>query len=75
MTDQPIEFSKAQWEFLSVFDALEEPVSLDVAGAASPLLPTPLFDVLQRSEDYGLLQQTGNGFQLNPDLPGEGLVP
>ena len=69
MTDQIVEFSQEQWEFLSVFDALAEPVSLDVAGVASPILPTPLFDVLRRSEEHGLLRQTGNGFLLSSTLP------
>ena len=71
MKDQTIEFSKEQWDFLSVFDALSEPVSLDIAGVAAPLLPTPLFDVLRRSEESGLLRQTGDGFQLSVALPGE----
>ena len=40
MSNTPIDFTKEQWEFLSVFDALGAPVSLDIVGALAPLLPT-----------------------------------
>ena len=33
--------SPEQWEFLAVFDALDQPIAADVGGALVPLPPGP----------------------------------
>jgi len=64
------QFTNDQWAFLAVLEALGEPVSVEVAGTLAPLTPGPLFDLLNRAEELGLIRKTdGNIFCLAPDLP------
>ncbi|MGW8322702.1 MAG: hypothetical protein ACWGSD_14220 [Thermodesulfobacteriota bacterium] len=64
------QFTNDQWAFLAVLEALGEPVSIEVAGTLAPLTPGPLFDLLNRAEELGLIRKTdGDVFCLAPDLP------
>ncbi|MFH2066113.1 MAG: sigma 54-interacting transcriptional regulator [Pseudomonadota bacterium] len=70
MSDESCNFSLEQWNFLAVFDAVGEPIALDIAGAISPLLPTQLLKVLQQAENLSILKKTGEDvYCLMEDLP------
>ncbi len=63
-------FTDDQWGFLAVLEALGEPVPIEVAGTLAPLLPGPLFDLLNRAEAQGLIRKTdGDVFCLAQDIP------
>lgn len=63
-------FTQEQLEFLSVFDALNEPISLDMVAEISPLRPTVLLDTLGKAEHAKLLIKTDNNqYHLSSDLP------
>ena len=49
------DFSKDQWRFLAVLEAFGGPVSIEVAGALAPLLPGPLFDLLDKAIALNLI--------------------
>lgn len=53
-------FNRAQWSFLAVMAVFEEPVSIDIIEALSPLKPGELIQVVQTGGQLGLLQQTDN---------------
>lgn len=62
-------FSNDQWEFMAVLEALEEPIPIEVVGTLVPLEPVPLFDLLNRAGDLGLIRKCdGDVFGLAPDL-------
>ncbi|HAA04728.1 MAG TPA: hypothetical protein DCE18_15380, partial [Syntrophobacteraceae bacterium] len=62
--------SPEQWEFLAVLDAFGCPVPIHVAGSLAPLLPGPLFDLIEKSEKRGLIKKIGNNrFAITADLP------
>ena len=70
MPAERCDFSREQWNFLAVFEAMGGPVSLDIVGAVSPLLPSQLFDVLKRAKDHALLENVGNEmYCLSKKLP------
>jgi len=72
MTSGLPHFTNDQWGFLAVLEALGEPVPIDVAGTLAPLTPGPLFDLLNRAEEFGLIRKTnGDVFCLAPDLPSD----
>ncbi|MCG6908712.1 MAG: sigma 54-interacting transcriptional regulator [Deltaproteobacteria bacterium] len=59
-----------QWQFLAVLEAFGGPVSADTAGALAPLLPGPLFDLIEKGRSAGWLRQDKNNcFSLSADLP------
>ncbi len=63
-------FTNDQWGFLAVLEALGHPVPIEVAGNLAPLMPGPLFDLLNRAEGLGLIRKTeGDVFCLTPDVP------
>lgn len=62
MADLCPHLSSLQWKFLAVFEAFEEPISLDVTGNLVPLPPAQMFDLLQSAEKSGWIHCTGNGF-------------
>ena len=53
------DLSKDQWQFLSVLAAFSGPISIEVAGALAPLMPGPLFDLLEKAEALNLIEKTG----------------
>lgn len=57
MANPVVEFSDDQWAFLAVLDAFGGPVSIEVAGILAPLLPGPLFDLLNKAEERGWIQR------------------
>ena len=69
------ELSDEQWEFLAVLEALESPVSIDLAGHLAPLLPGPLFDLLDKAQSLGWIDKRENNLlALGPDLPPQALT-
>ncbi len=70
MDAEPIKITTEQWEFLSVLDALEKPVSLDVAGKIFPILPAPFLKLLGREDFPALIQESEPGFfGISGDIP------
>lgn len=62
-------FSEEQWRFLAVLDAFAADVSIHIAGYLTPLLPGPLFDVINRSKELGWIVQNGDDhFAATPRL-------
>ena len=49
MSAAKFDFSPEQWAFLAVLDAFRCPVTIELAGNLAPLLPGPLFDLLENS--------------------------
>ncbi len=65
-------FDQQQWEFLAVYAAINQPVSVGLAGSLAPLAPGPLFDLIRRATACGLLKQVGEDrFQLGDNLGSE----
>ncbi len=70
MNPEPTEFTDDQWAFLAVLEALGGPVPIDLAGTLAPLMPGPLFDLLNRAQGLGLIRKMdGDLFCLAPKLP------
>jgi transcriptional regulator with GAF, ATPase, and Fis domain len=70
MSQQLTKLSEEQWEFLAVLDAFGCPVPIDVAGHLAPLLPGPLFDLIEKCEERGWIKKIGNNrFSMAGDLP------
>jgi tetratricopeptide (TPR) repeat protein len=66
------EFSSSQWAFLAFLEASAEPVSIDLAGLVTPILPGEFLDLLARCERLGWLQKDGTKvLRLVRDLPRE----
>ncbi len=59
-----------QWHFLAALHALKMPVSLDVAGKLSPLLPAPFLELLGRGDKPALIRESAPGlFSVSGQLP------
>ena len=72
MKDSNLGFSDDQWQFLAILDAFGGPVSAETAGVLAPLLPGPLFDLIDRGRSTGWLRQDENNcFALTDNLPDE----
>ena len=70
MENSNMRYSDDQWQFLAVLDAFGGPVSAEVAGVLAPLLPGPLFDLIDRGRSAEWLRQDEkNCFSLTEDLP------
>ena len=70
MIPESPQYSKTQWKFLATLEAFGSLVPIDVVGALAPLTPGPLFDLLRRAREYGIIQQTdADDFGLAPNLP------
>jgi transcriptional regulator with GAF, ATPase, and Fis domain len=70
MPNPPPEFSKAQWEFLALFEALDQPLTVSLAGELVPLAPGPFLELLRRAGELGWLKQTGpDTYTLEAGLP------
>lgn len=59
MPDALAELSEEQWAFLAVLDAFHCPVTIELAGNLAPLLPGPLIDLLEISENNGWIKRVG----------------
>ena len=59
MSERLPKLSAAQWDFLAVFEAFEQPVSVGLAGELAPLAPGPFLDLLRQADDGGWLTRTG----------------
>lgn len=53
-------FTKEQWVFLAVFEALEGAVSIELAGMITPLLPGPLIHLINTTESLGWVEKVGD---------------
>src|SRR5512136_2605836 len=70
MSEQLTMLSPEQWGFLAVLDAFGCPLPIDMAGSLAPLLPGPLFDLIEKSEKKGWIKKIGNNrFAIAADLP------
>ena len=64
------DFSDEQWRFIAVLAAFDTSVPIHIAGHLAPLLPGPLFDVINRTKELGWLVQNGaEDFALTGRLP------
>ncbi len=54
------ELSNEQWAFLAVLEAFGQPLGIDLAGHLAPLLPGPLFDLLEKTQSLGWVKKYGN---------------
>ena len=70
MTAQTPKLTPEQWEFLAVFDALKQPLSITLAGELAPLAPGPFLELLRLAEQQGWLIPTEQDtYGLAPELP------
>ena len=66
------ELSNEQWAFWAVLAAFDIPVSIDLAGYLAPLLPGPLFDLMEKTQPPGWIKKyPNNRFGIGERLPGE----
>jgi tetratricopeptide (TPR) repeat protein len=64
------DFSEDQWRFLALLDAIGGSIPIHLAGHFVPLLPGPLFEVINKSKKSGwLIQKDEETFTLNKNLP------
>ncbi len=62
--------SKEQWDFLSLFDALDQPLPIRMAGELVPLAPGPFLELLRLTREHGWIKETGpDTFQIAANLP------
>ena len=72
MSAAKFDFSPEQWAFLAVLDAFRCPVTIELAGNLAPLLPGPLFDLLEIAENGGLIEKVGSKqLMIRGTLPSE----
>lgn len=68
--DQSKVFSKEQWHFLAVLKAFDRPVPISIAGQLAPLMPGPLFDLINKCREQGwVTKDTNDCFALTDALP------
>ena len=60
--DSVPELSPEQWTFIAVLDAFNVPISIELAGHLAPLLPGPLFDLLEKTQPLGWIKKYENNF-------------
>ena len=64
------DFTDGQLEFLAVLDMFDEPISIKIAGAVSPLPPSELLDLLRRGKALDLIHEPEQDvFVLDQQLP------
>lgn len=70
MKKQSQEFSASQWQSLAAISVLRRGASVDLIAVLSPLLPSQLSDLLNRSKLLGWLIESENSrFLLSSNLP------
>ena len=70
MSTQPPRLSPAQWDFLAIFEAFNQPITISMAGELAPLAPGPFLELLRLAENSGWLMPAGpDTYCLAPDLP------
>ncbi len=70
MEDHLPEFTSAQWEFLAILKAFDQPVSVDVVCALTKLTPGALLDLIRfTTEKRWLLADEHNLFSLSKGIP------
>lgn len=68
--DQSALFSEEQWHFLATLKAFDQPVPVSLAGQLAPLMPGPLFDLINKCRELGWLEKDDNDwFALTAALP------
>ncbi len=72
MQDDWPEFTDQQWAFLSVLDAFQAPVTIELAGNLAPLMPGPLIDLLENAEKRNWIKKIDRGtLSIAEELPAE----
>ena len=62
--------SPEQWDFLALFEAFNQPLSIALAGELAPLAPGPFLELLRLAENSGwLIPSAPDMYRLAPDLP------
>ncbi|BBO85070.1 hypothetical protein DSCO28_56360 [Desulfosarcina ovata subsp. sediminis] len=65
-----LDFTAEQLEFLSVLDAFNGPVPINIVGSLSPLPPGELLDLLRRGKEINLISEPDQDmFALTEELP------
>jgi len=59
MSRDLIELSAEQWDFLSVLLAFDHAVPVEIVGRLAPLMPGPLFDLIDKTERLGWVRKSG----------------
>ena len=53
-------FTEEQWKFLAVFEVLDCPVTIEMAGLIIPLLPGALINLITKAESLGWIEKVGD---------------
>ena len=53
-------FTDEQWKFLAVFEVLDCPVTIEMAGLIIPLLPGALINLITKAESLGWIEKVGD---------------
>jgi transcriptional regulator with GAF, ATPase, and Fis domain len=62
--------SREQWDFLALFEAFNQPLSIYLAGEMAPLAPGPFLELLRLTENNGWLVPTApDKYRLASELP------
>ncbi len=70
MTKKLPDFTDEQWHFLAVFEAFGTSIPIDLVGHLAPLMPGPLFEVINRAKEFKWLEQNSeNQFTISDNLP------
>ena len=70
MTQTENRLSPEQWDFLALFDAFDQPLSISLAGELAPLAPGPFLELLRLAENSGWLAPASQDeYRLSSDLP------
>lgn len=64
------ELTREQWSFLAVFEALDQPVKISLAGELVPLPPGPFMELIRISTEQGWLDQIEiDEYRLSENIP------
>ena len=71
MPEKLPDFNSSQWKFISIMDALGEPVSVDVIGSLRrPLPPGEFLDLLRKCDTLNWVHRSDDDlFSLTDDIP------
>jgi len=70
MPEKLPDFNSSQWEFISIMEALDEPVSVDVIGSLVPLPPGEFLDLLRKCDHIDWVHRSDDDiFSLAADMP------
>jgi transcriptional regulator with GAF, ATPase, and Fis domain len=65
-----LNLTEEQWDFLAALHALKMPVTLEIAGKLSPILPAPFWELLGRSDKPAMICEVAPAcFAVSEQLP------